>query len=150
MSEKASCPKCGGYGSECFYEQRHRWCGWNCHVAHSVSLDVGYGGGATDATVTGLPESPTEEQMAAALACLVDACRALGLAPGVWSATALTTVNHERADEKSPWFGPDAPPPKTPALARACGVCRAAPGCSCTDTRPECAGRLLKKPHRER
>jgi hypothetical protein len=146
MSERAHCPNCGGYASECFYEHRHRWCGWNCHVEHQVSVHGANG----EIELRHLHAQPTEVQCAALAVQFTDACAALGLGSGEPHVSVLTLVDGTPAEDGSPHFGPLLRTPATPSLARACLRCAAPAGHSCRDLRPECAGRMLKKPHSDR
>lgn len=91
MSEKAACPRCDSYASEVYYDSRHSWCGWNCHVEFE-SHAYGPAGHAVLVTTA----KPTTEQRTA-LARLV----------GASSASASVLVDGSTPERLSPWLDPD-------------------------------------------
>ena len=97
MSEKAECPRCDSYVSEVYYDQRHRFCGWNCRVEWVVTA-YGPNGDEAELRTTVKPTQETRRSVAALV--------------GSDEMRIQTFVNHQEADEPlSPWLDPDRPSP---------------------------------------
>lgn len=63
MSDKASCPRCGGHFSDVYYDSRCSNCGWNCDIEYSISA---YGDrGRAEVVIHSKPSAAQRDAVAA-------------------------------------------------------------------------------------